>query len=268
MKAGKLAIFVGILLLLNLQTQAQKLVIAPFQDILVEDEDGEEYEVQIKGVVIDRRTQSPVVILWDERNKKFVPIWIGFAEARAIYFALQGIKPPRPITHDLLARMIKVMGGKVTKVKITKLENNTYYAYVQVKVGKKVYNVDSRPSDAIALALRVGAPIFISKQIMLSAVKIPEEEEKDFLWEKVGISVQVITPELEEFFKSKGLVVSDVKDNSPASGKIKIGDVIVKVNGKKVETPDDLVQELKEKGKATLTVKREDKELEVEIKIE
>ncbi len=194
---------------------------------------GEEFEVKVQGLVFDRISRTPVVILVTKDKDRFVPIWIGFAEAMSIDVVLRGDNPPRPLTHDLLKATIEKLGAKVEKVKITTIKNNTYFAFIKFRHGNKVYYVDSRPSDAIALAIRTGAPLYISKEILSASVKVPQADE--LLWSKLGISVQLITSDLEEFFKTKGIVVSDVRKNSKAEEKIKRGDIIVSVNGKNTQ---------------------------------
>jgi bifunctional DNase/RNase len=212
---------------------------ADAQDSELRDEDfsqsdkGEEFEVKVQGLVFDRISRAPVVILVTKDKERFVPIWIGFAEAMSIDVVLRGDNPPRPLTHDLFKATIEKLGAKVEKVKITTIKNNTYFAFIKFRHGNKIYYVDSRPSDAIALALRTGAPLYISKEILSASVRVPQAE--GLLWSKLGISVQLITSDLEEFFKTKGVVVSDVRRNSKAEEKIKRGDIIISVNGKNTQ---------------------------------
>jgi len=237
------------------------------EDLSQSDKD-EEFEVKVQGVVVDRISRSPVVILVTKDKQRFVPIWIGFAEAMSIDIALRGEKPPRPLTHDLLKQTIERFGAKVEKVKITSIKNNTYFAFIKFVQGNKVHYVDSRPSDAIALALRTGAPLYVSKEILSASVKIPQSEE--LLWSKVGISVQLITPDLEEFFKAKGIVVSDVRKNSKAEDKIKRGDIIISVNGKSTQDEngmDILEDEVKKSDSLQLEIIRDGKKQTLKISL-
>jgi bifunctional DNase/RNase len=204
---------------------------------LMELDKGREYKVSVKGVIIDRVSGSPVVILVTENENRFVPIWIGFSEATSIELTLRGIDPPRPMTHDLLKNVIETLGGKVEKVKMTHISNNTYYAFIKVRTSSGTYYIDSRPSDALALALRTKSPIYISEKILNASIVIPRE---DLIWEKLGISIQQITSELEGYFKAKGVVISDVRKDSPAYGKLKRGDIIVEINGKRVDGEDGI----------------------------
>ena len=229
---------------------------------------GKEYRVNVKGVIFDKVSRSPVVILVTEDENRFVPIWIGFAEATAIEISLRGISPPRPMTHDLIKNMIDTLGGKVAKVKITHIKNNTYYAFIKVVANGKTYYIDSRPSDAIAIALRTKTPIYISEKILKASITIPKE---DIAWEKAGISIQQITPELEGYFKSKGVVISDVRKGSPAYGKLKRGDIIIEINGKKTTDKEGLKKvetEISKSKKLKFTVIRDGKKHTIEIEIE
>ena len=229
---------------------------------------GKEYRVNVKGVIFDKVSRSPVVILVTEDENRFVPIWIGFAEATAIEISLRGINPPRPMTHDLIKNMIDTLGGKVAKVKITHIKNNTYYAFIKVVANGKTYYIDSRPSDAIAIALRTKTPIYISEKILKASITIPKE---DIAWEKAGISIQQITPELEGYFKSKGVVISDVRKGSPAYGKLKRGDIIIEINGKKTTDEEGLKKveaEISKSKKVRFTVIREGRKHTVEIDLE
>ncbi|GBD03750.1 Putative serine protease HtrA [bacterium HR19] len=235
------------------------------------EEGGEEYEAKIEGLILDRFSRTPVVILSTQNRNRFVPIWIGFAEAMSIDMALRGEKPPRPLTHHLTKSVIEKLGGKIEKIKITKIKNNTYYAFIKLKQGNKFIYIDSRPSDAIALALIAGSKIFISKEILEASIKVPESEAEKDIWGKAGLSVQLITPELEEFFKSKGIVISDVRKGSPSDGKLKRGDIIISVNGKSTQNEKgiEILQEEISKAKSVeFEILREGKRQNIKISLE
>lgn len=204
------------------------------KSIIKVSEEEHEYKVIVKGIIFDRATQNPVVILLTEDENRFVPIWIGFAEAMSIDMIMKNIKPPRPMTHDLIKDFFDKLGVKPERVSIVDIRDNTYYAVIKVKTPDKSFDVDSRPSDAIAIALRFGTPIYITQKILDVSIKVPEEEKAQRIWNVLGISLQLITPELESFFGSKGLVISDVKNGSPAEGRLKRGDIITKINGKDI----------------------------------
>ncbi len=123
-------------------------------------------KVKVAGVVIHNKTNSPIVILKEEEGDKILPIWIGFMEASAIAAKLEGVEMPRPMTHDLLNNCLAQLGVRVERVVVTDLIDNTYYANIYLRYGEEEILVDSRPSDAIALALRADAPIFVEEIVM------------------------------------------------------------------------------------------------------
>jgi len=133
--------------------------------------------MKVKVVGIDQHTMMPVVVITDAEERGFIPILIGPAEANAITIQMEGIKPPRPITHDLLKNILDGFGAKVSRVVITELKDETHYARIYLKTGKGEIDIDARPSDAIALALRTDAPIFISEEVAAKAMVIHREEE-------------------------------------------------------------------------------------------
>jgi uncharacterized protein len=125
-----------------------------------------ELRVEIKGLMLDPSSNVPIVILRDVENQLFLPIWIGISEAQAIASRIEGIEPPRPMTHDLLRALVDQLGGKVVKVVISDLKENTFFAALHLEQGGKDLVVDARPSDAIALALRANAPIFVLQGVL------------------------------------------------------------------------------------------------------
>jgi bifunctional DNase/RNase len=133
-------------------------------------------EVTIDSIRVSLMTQHRVVVLRETDSDRYLPIWIGPFEADAITIQLQGVQVPRPLTHDLLKSIIRELGVKVSHVLVNELRNDTFFARIVVDVNGKSMEIDSRPSDAIALAVRVGAPIFVSEQVMGLASITPEEE--------------------------------------------------------------------------------------------
>jgi bifunctional DNase/RNase len=115
---------------------------------------------------LDRSTNTPVVILREEGGERTLPIWIGAPEANAIAMELRGEKPARPMTHDLLKQVLLGLGGELRRVAITELRENTYVAELLVFRGGQIFEVDARPSDSIALALRTEAPIFVNEDLL------------------------------------------------------------------------------------------------------
>jgi bifunctional DNase/RNase len=133
-------------------------------------------EVTIDSIRISLMNQHRVVVLRETDSDRYLPIWIGPFEADAITIQLQGVQVPRPLTHDLLKSFIRELGVKVSHVLVSELRNDTFFAQIVVDVEGNSMEIDSRPSDAIALAVRVGAPIFVSEQVMSLASITPEEE--------------------------------------------------------------------------------------------
>lgn len=135
-------------------------------------------EMKVKSVVT-----SPIgeylILLVDQEEKKVLPIAIGPLEANNIALPLQGIKPPRPLTHDLLKSVIESMGGKLDKIIITDIRDNTYYAEIHITLDGKNLVIDSRPSDAIALALRCGAPIFMKPRLVEFTYDLTDNEPSE-----------------------------------------------------------------------------------------
>lgn len=122
--------------------------------------------MKVRGLVFDPHTNMYIVILNDEENKEVLPIWIGKFEANAICFILEGITPPRPMTHDLTKSILDTLDIKIISIVINNLKENTYYAKIHLSSQGSEVVIDSRPSDAIALALRSSAPIFVSEDVL------------------------------------------------------------------------------------------------------
>ena len=135
-------------------------------------------EVEIKALLVDPYQNTPVVLLKDQSSEKVVPIWIGTPEATAIAIALQQREFPRPLTHDLLQSVIETLGGELDMVVIDHIEDSTYFATLVVRDREgEVHEIDARPSDSIALALRTGSPIYIAEEVFAaSAIDLPYEE--------------------------------------------------------------------------------------------
>ncbi|MCD6081131.1 MAG: bifunctional nuclease family protein [Candidatus Omnitrophica bacterium] len=127
-------------------------------------------EVELVRIRIDEKRGDQVIVLKEKKGERYLPIVIGIIEATAIKMKVSGFKPPRPLTHDLLNNLITQMGAKLEKVVVTKLENNIFYAKLVVrKRNGELIEVDARPSDSIALALRAGAPIFVEEEVLEQA---------------------------------------------------------------------------------------------------
>lgn len=136
--------------------------------------------MSIKGLMLDPVSNSPIVVLKDEQDKFFLPIWVGIFEANAIALQLENISTPRPMTHDLLRNMIGELDAQVTRVVINDLRDSTFFAQIRLITGGKTLEVDARPSDAIALALRTEAPIFVAQSVLDQAQTIsPDGDDPD-----------------------------------------------------------------------------------------
>ena len=123
-------------------------------------------KMEIKGLLMDPVSNMPVVILRDRDDGMFLPIWVGIFEANAIALEMEKIATPRPMTHDLLKNVLTELGFRVERVVITELKDNTFYARIRLTHGEETWEVDSRPSDAIALALRSQAEIFVEEEVL------------------------------------------------------------------------------------------------------
>ena len=123
-------------------------------------------EVRVAHLGLDKNSNTPVVILQEQNGDRVLPIWIGPAEASAIAMELAGMKFARPLTHDLLKQVIVGLGADLRKVIITQVKDNTYYAELHIYRGDAIVNIDARPSDSIAVALRLKAPIFTSEDLL------------------------------------------------------------------------------------------------------
>ena len=144
-------------------------------------------QMSVGGLTLDPVTKTPIVILKDTENKLNLPIWIGLLEATAMATEIEGIKMARPMTHDLLKNILGEVGCAVESVEITELKENTYYALVHINLGGRDLMIDSRPSDAIALALRTKSPIYVAKAVLeASSVLQQSEEAKEAAVENVS----------------------------------------------------------------------------------
>jgi len=136
-------------------------------------------EMKVKGLALEPLSNMPVLILRDEEDKRSLPIWVGLFEANAIALELEKISTPRPMTHDLIKKILESLDARVQKIVVNDVRDNTFYAVIHLRLGSADITVDSRPSDAIALALRVGAPIFVDEEVVHKArtVEVAKETE-------------------------------------------------------------------------------------------
>lgn len=128
-----------------------------------------EREMKIRGLLMDPTTNSPIVILKDVHSDVMLPIWVGPYEANSIASEIEKVSPQRPMTHDLLRNVINQFGASVKRVVVTELRDNTFYAVIEITLADRAILIDARPSDAIALALRVDCPIFVREEVVESS---------------------------------------------------------------------------------------------------
>ena len=138
----------------------------------------------VRGIALDPITNMPIIILKDQEEKRALPIWVGIFEANAIALELEKIATPRPMTHDLIKNILDGVGASVQQIVINDLKENTFFAVIEVNFNGNVVNIDSRPSDAIALALRLNAPIFVTDKVVSKAksMDIAAETEDSDRW--------------------------------------------------------------------------------------
>ncbi len=140
----------------------------------------------VRGIALDPITNMPIIILKDTEEKKALPIWVGIFEANAIALELEKVSTPRPMTHDLIKNILDGLGISVRQVVVNDLKDNTFFAVIELNDNGNVVNIDSRPSDAIALALRVNAPIFVTEKVVAQAksTEVSEEREDNEQWKE------------------------------------------------------------------------------------
>ena len=148
------------------------------------------HEMHIYGVSFDIVGKQPIVLLKTADGNKFLPIWIGHSEAAAILMKLQGASTPRPLTHDLVTSMLAELEARVTRITVTELRDNTFYASITIQQDGSEIEVDSRPSDAIALAVRAEAPIFADDRVI---------EESAIEFEGEDVNEEEIVDEFKKF---------------------------------------------------------------------
>ncbi len=232
-------------------------------------QEGGLVEMKVRRVMLDptAQTPTPVVLLESLKEKKVIPIWIGSEEAVSIAIELENITTPRPNTHDLIRNILQGVGAGLHRIVITDLRNNTYYATITLALKGQEFEIDSRPSDAIAVALRMKAPIYASPQLLAKATVLPSpgkamEDSSKIL----GLHVQDLTPALASLFDlqtKQGVLVADVEIGSPAfQAGIQRGDIITKINDRPINKTADLesvFKSAKKPGQLRLEILRKGK---------
>ena len=136
-----------------------------------------EIEMKIKGLIVDPISNMPIVVLKDVNSNRILPIWIGVFEANAIALQIEKIPTPRPMTHDLIKNILNTFNIEIQKIVVNQIKDNTFYALIYCKYNDKILTIDSRPSDAIAIALRVNAPIYVTEEVMEKAHSLDVDED-------------------------------------------------------------------------------------------
>ncbi len=227
----------------------------------------ETVKLKVKRLLLDPSSKTPVVVLESLKEKRFIPIWIGKAEATSIAMELQHVKIPRPNTHDLIGNIVKGLGASFDRVTITDLKNNTYYAVITLKLKGKNLQIDSRPSDAIAIALRQGAPIYASPEVLAKAGKLSASlKEAQGVRKIFGFYIQDLTRELAALFNLRaqsGVLVADVESGGTASkAGFQRGDIITDFNGKTINDVGQLesfLHKAQKPGKIKMKIRRNGK---------
>jgi hypothetical protein len=216
----------------------------------------DEVKVQVARVGFDDDTGSNYVLLLDETKARVLPIMIGESEATAILLALHGIKPERPLTHDLVRSIIGQTGNRVDRIEIGDMRDEIYYATIYMDGGR--YTIDSRPSDAIALAMNMNAPIYVNNKLFESSSaiglgtrgKIPDTARA------LGLTVEQLTPELASAFgesNQRGVLVSEVDSSAKKAG-VARGDIVVKLDDHNVKALDDFSRQTAQLKNGTVTL--------------
>jgi hypothetical protein len=226
-------------------------------------------EMKVRRVMLDPSIKTPtaVVLLESLKEKKLIPIWIGNEEATSIAVELENVTVPRPNTHDLIRNILQGIGAAMHRIIITDLRNNVYYATITLRLKGQDYQIDSRPSDAIAVALRMRAPIFASSQVLAKAGQVPfSERAKEDSLKIFGLQVQDLTPALASLLDlqvKQGVLVADVELGSAGfDAGIQRGDIILKTNDRPINKVADLesfLKTLKKPSQARLEVLRKGK---------
>ena len=220
--------------------------------------------VQVHHVGFDRQAQAPVVILADTETARFLPIWVGPFEARAIAMALAGTPVPRPLTHDLMKNVLENIGVEFQKIVVSALENNTYFARIHLLFTDRSVEIDSRPSDAIALALRFDRPIFVAQDVFTESSQRLPAPLQTISATVMGIEVQNLTAELAEYFQlptAEGVLVTNA---AQGQGALQRGDIILALEGELIRNISDFRQKtLQGNPSVRLLVRRSGQDINV-----
>lgn len=206
---------------------------------------GDAVEMKVRGVTMDPERHSPIVVLEGRQGHEAFPIWIGISEARAIALELEGVVTPRPLTHDLLNNILTDLEIGIGRIFINDLRDNTYFATIDLLRGPETLTIDARPSDAIALAIRAKAPIFVARKVLdaTRTVILTEPGAQKDSARMCGIAVQNLTPQLASVFNlasTDGVLVASAQPGSSGAARdVRRGDVITGADGTVIRTVQD-----------------------------
>jgi bifunctional DNase/RNase len=217
-----------------------------------------EVEMKVGRVMVDDAAHAPVVLLENEDQTLTLPIWIGVSEAQAIAMEMEGIQPPRPLTHDLVKHLFERLGVEFHRAVITELREGTYYARIHLAHRGSDLEIDSRPSDAIALAVRFRKPIFVAAPVLQHQRAVAARAPAARTLAVGGLTVQALSPDLAEHFgldAGHGVVVSDVAQ--AAGDGVQRGDVILAIDDQPVDDVAEFRTRLAaHEGPAQLSIQR------------
>jgi hypothetical protein len=237
-----------------------------FLGVACSDPPAAEIEVEVSRITLDPTSRSPVVLLEDKAHTVALPIWVGPAEAQAIAMRLEGIEAPRPLTHDLMKSVLERLGVELQRVVIEDLRESTYYARIVLVRSGEEMEIDSRPSDAIALAVRFGQPIFVSAALLEGQNVIDLRGAIAAPATLRGLTVQTLSDALADHFSlphGYGVLVSEVDDG--AGIELRRGDVILEVDGAPVTGVADLRRRLTATPDGELSVQRSGARIHVRL---
>jgi bifunctional DNase/RNase len=226
---------------------------------------GSLIEVRVRGITVDPQAGSPIVLLEELHGERVMPIWVGVFEARAIAMEMEKVVPPRPMTHDLIKNLLEGVQAQITSIVISDLKDNTFYARIALSTGGGSLQIDARPSDAIALAVRVNAPIYVAQTVFDHAPAIERRGDAATpvtVLKRYGLTLQNLTAALAAHFHlptPEGVLVADVEAGSGAERDgMRRGDVIVAANHGKIADVHALESTLNDAGDVSLHIVRGD----------
>ena len=229
--------------------------------------DSDRIKVEVANVGVDREG-LPFVLLQDSSGRRLLPIMIGEGEAQAIALQLHGVSPGRPLTYDLIKNLLESTGNRVDRVEVSDLREQTYYATITLDHGR--YQIDSRPSDAIAVALATNAPIYVASKLFEGSPAQGVGEMGPRAAHGLGLTVQEISQELASYFAVKpgsGLLVSDVSGQASRAG-ISRGDLLTRIDLKQVRTLKEFTDDLAQLGpqqQVTVTIEHNGRNQEIKL---